>query len=137
MFNTKFKCHENLSCLGPITQNLGAFKIPLFLLLVLVLVVIALLVFDTFFKKEVDRERRKQGLNALLVLGSMSAAVGMLGQIMGIWFALAAILAAADISPAIVIGGLQASFGTTYFGFGIFFIAFIAWLALNYIPQKR
>lgn len=126
-----------LVVLGPITQNLGAFKIPLFLLLILVLVVIALLVSDTFFNKEVDRERRKQGLNALLVLGSMSAALGMLGQIMGIWYALAAIMVAADISPEIVYEGLQASFGTTYFGFITFFIAFIAWLVLNYIPQKR
>ena len=123
--------------LGPITQNLGAFKVPLILLLIMVCVVIVLLIVDTFFKKEVNQERHKQGLNALLVLGSMSAAVGMLGQIMGIWFALAAILEAADINPAIVIGGLQASFGTTYFGFIIFFIAFFSWLFFNYVPKKK
>lgn len=123
--------------LGPILQNLGAFKIPLLLLSFLVLVVIILMAIETFFKKEINVERKRQGLTALLVLGSMSAAVGMLGQIMGIWYALAAILAAADISPAIVIEGLQASFGTTYFGFITFFIAFFAWLVFNYLPIKK
>lgn len=126
-----------LVVLGPIMQNLGAFKIPLVLLLILVLVVIVFLVIEYFFKKEVDAARQRQGLNALLVLGSMSVAVGMLGQIMGIWYALAAILAAADISPAIVIEGLQASFGTTYFGFITFFIAFVAWLVFNYLPKRK
>lgn len=125
-----------LVVLGPITQNLGAFKIPLYLLLLLVFVVIVLLAIERISKKEADPGRHRQGLNALLVLGSMSAAVGMLGQIMGIWYALAAIIEAADINPAIVIGGLQASFGTTYFGFIIFFIAFIAWLVFNYLPKK-
>ena len=123
--------------LGPITQNLGAFKIPLFALLLLVLVVIVVLIIEKFFRSDSSQERLKQGLSALLVLGSMSAAVGMLGQIMGIWYALAAILEAADINPAIVIGGLQASFGTTYFGFITFFVAFIAWLVFNYLPIKR
>ena len=126
-----------LVVLGPITENLGAFKIPLYLILLLVFVVIVLLAFERISKNEVNPDKHRQGLNALLVLGSMGAAVGMLGQIMGIWYALAAILQAADISPAIVIGGLQASFGTTYFGFIIFFIAFIAWLIFNYLPAKQ
>lgn len=126
-----------LVILGPITQNLGAFKVPLYFLLILVLVVIVLLAIDTFFKKETDQERRKQALNALLVLGSLSAVVGMLGQIMGIWYALAAILEAADISMGIVFEGLRASFGTTYFGLITFFIAFISWMVFNYIPRKK
>jgi flagellar motor component MotA len=126
-----------LVVLDPILRNLGGFKIPLVLVSLLVLVVIVMLVIDTFFKKEVDPERRKQSLNALLVLGSMNAALGMLGQIMGIWYALAAILQAADISPAIVIGGLQASFGTTYYGFITFFVAMFAWLIFSYVPKIK
>ena len=128
---------KTLVVIGPILKNLGAFKIPMILLLLLVLAVIVLLIIETFVRSESDPARRKQALGGLLVLGSMSAAVGMLGQIMGIWYALAAILAAADISPAIVIEGLQASFGTTYFGFIIFFIAAIAWLFFNYYPKRK
>ena len=123
--------------LGPITQNLGAFKVPMMLLLAMVCLVIVLLLYETFVKKEVSSERRRQQLNALLVLGSLSLIIGMLGQIMGIWYALAAILAAADINPAIVIEGLQASFGTTFFGFIIFMIALVAWLIINYLPVKK
>ena len=123
--------------LSPIMQNLGAFKIPLILVSLLVAAVIVLLVFDTFVVKGLNEERRKQSLQALLVLGSMNAALGMLGQIMGIWYALAAILQAADISPAIVIEGLQASFGTTYFGFITFFVATISWMIFQYVPRGK
>jgi hypothetical protein len=123
--------------LSPIMQNLGAFKIPLILVSLLVIAVIILLVFDTFVVKGLNEDRRKQSLQALLVLGSMNAALGMLGQIMGIWYALAAILQAADISPAIVIEGLQASFGTTYFGFITFFVAAISWTIFQYVPRGK
>ena len=116
---------------------MGAFKTPLILISLLVLVVVIMLVIDTFVKKEISFERRKQSLNALLVLGSMNAALGMLGQIVGIWYGLAAILQAEDISPAIVIGGLQASFGTTYYGFITFFVAMIAWMAFTYLPARK
>lgn len=121
---------------GSIIPDAGGFNIPLYLLLILILVVIVLLVIERFFKSELNPDKFKREMNTLLVLGSMSAALGMLGQIMGIWYALAAILAAADISPAIVIEGLQASFGPTYLGFIIFFIAFFAWLIFNYVPTK-
>ncbi len=128
---------KTLVVLAPIMQNLGAFKIPLITVSLLVLVLIILLIFDTFVVKGFNDERRKQSMQALLVLGSMNAALGMLGQIMGIWYALAAILQAADISPAIVIDGLQASFGTTYFGFITFFVAFVFWLIFQYVPVPK
>ena len=73
-------------------------------------------------------------MSTLLVLGSMNAIVGMLGQIMGIWFALAAILQAADINPDMVMGGLMATFTTTIYGLVTFIVALIAWLLLNYLP---
>ncbi len=126
-----------LVVLAPIMQNLGGFKVPLITVFLLVLALIILIIFDTFVAKGVNEERRKKSMQALLVLGSMNAALGMLGQIMGIWYALAAILQAADISPAIVIEGLQASFGTTYFGFITFFVAVIFWLIFQYLPIKK
>lgn len=116
---------------------MGNFKVPMILISVLVVIVITLLVFDTFVWKDADPDRKKRSMTGLLVLGSMNAALGMLGQIMGIWYALAAILQAADISPAIVIGGLQASFGTTYYGFITFFVAIVAWLIFNYITRPK
>jgi len=120
-----------------IFQHLGPFKFPMFLILIIVLALIVMLFFESFVRKGSNVERRKQAMNALLVLGSMNLAVGMLGQIMGIWYALAAILEADDISPAIVTEGLRASFGTTYFGFITFFIAVIGWLIFNYLPVRK
>ena len=118
-------------------KKLGIAVLGLIAVLIIVLIVIVLLAIDSFGKNPSNSERRRQGLNALLVLGSMNAALGMLGQIRGIWYALAAILQAADISPAIVIEGLQASFGTTYFGLITFFIAVVGWLIFNYLPIKK
>ena len=83
---------------------------------------IIMLIIDTIRKRDVNSERRKKAINALLVLGSMNVAVGMFGQIMGIWFALVAILEAADINMEMVMGGLKASFSTTYFGLSPFFL---------------
>jgi len=128
---------KTLVVLAPIMENLGAFKVPLITVSLLVLALIVLLIFDTFVVKGLNNERKKQSMQALLVLGSMNAALGMLGQIMGIWYALAAILQAADISPAIVIEGLQASFGTTYFGFITFILSVVFWLIFQYLPIQR
>ncbi len=109
---------------------MGPFKFPMILISILVLALIIMLIIDSVRKSDVNSDRRKKTMNALLVLGSMNAAVGMFGQIMGIWFALAAILEAADINMEMVMGGLKASFGTTYYGFITFFIAVIAWLII-------
>jgi biopolymer transport protein ExbB/TolQ len=118
-------------------QHLGPFKIPMFAVLIVVFILIVLLAIETFSKSKANVERRRQNLSALLILGSMNLALGMLGQIMGIWYALAAIMQADDVSPAIVIEGLQASFGTTYFGLITFFIAFVGWLIFNYVSTKQ
>jgi len=118
----------------PILETMGPFKIPMIVISILVLAVIVLIVVDTFARKNVNLERRKRSMSTLLVLGSMNAIVGMLGQIMGIWFALAAILQAADINPDMVMGGLMATFTTTIYGLVTFIVALIAWLLLNYLP---
>lgn len=123
--------------LSSILQHLGPFKYPMYAILILVIVLIILLLIDSFNMKKSNPERRKQQLSGLLVFGSMNLAIGMFGQIMGIWYALAAILEAADISPAIVTQGLQASFGTTYFGFITFFIAIIFWIIFNYLAPYK
>ena len=81
---------------------------------------IIMLIIDTIRKSDDNSEPRKKAMNALLVLGSMNVAVGMFGQIMGIWFALAAILEAADINMEMVMDGLKPSFSTTYFGLSPF-----------------
>ena len=128
---------EFLVVLDPIMQNLGALKFPLISISILVLIVIILLSIDTFSDKKVNVDRKKKNLQLLLILGSMNAALGMLGQIMGIWYALAAILETADISMEIVYQGLQASFGATFYGFITFFVAVIAWLIFTYIPVKK
>lgn len=121
---------------GYVLRHLGAMEIPLLLMAGLVILLIVLLFVD-YFSKNWPSERYAMLMKSLLVSGSMTLALGMLGQIMGIWFALAAILQAADISPAIVTEGLMRSFSATFFGFLVFFVSMIFWLAFNYLTSKN
>jgi hypothetical protein len=116
---------------------MGPFRWMLIPLATLVAIDIIFLFVLKFGGQDRDAERFKTGLSGLLVLGSMTAAIGMLGQILGIWNALSAIIVATDINPKLVMEGLKTSFITTIFGLVTFIVAAIAWLLLMYLPSKQ
>ncbi|MBC8192576.1 MAG: hypothetical protein ISR87_07255 [Candidatus Marinimicrobia bacterium] len=70
-------------------------------------------------------------LKTLLVLGISSMALGAIGQVMGIYAALGAIIVATDISPAIVLEGFRIASVSTIFGTLIFLATMLAWLGLR------
>ena len=120
-----------------VMHSLGPFKIPL---AVILLIVLALIIYSTYLKirkTSSDHQSFHKSLNTLLVFGSFNLALGMIGQITGIWDAIDAIKAAGDINPEIVLNGIKVSFGTTIFGLATFMIAAIAWLLLNYLPLRK
>ena len=120
-----------------VMHSLGPFKIPLAIVL---LIVLALIIYSTYLKirkTSSDHQSFHKSLNTLLVFGSFNLALGMIGQITGIWDAIDAIKAAGDINPEIVLNGIKVSFGTTIFGLATFTIATIAWLLLNYLPLRK
>ena len=120
-----------------VLNSLGPYKIPLAIVL---LIVLALIVYSTYLKirkTSSDDQSLRKFLNTLLVLGSFNLALGMIGQITGIWDAIDAIKAAGDINPEIVLNGIKVSFGTTIFGLATLIIATIAWLLLTYLPIRR
>lgn len=120
-----------------ITHSLGPYKIPL---AVVLLIVLALILYSTYLKirkTSLDDQTLRKSLNTLLVLGSFNLALGMIGQITGIWDAIDAIRAAADINVDIVLTGIKISFGTTIFGLATFMIAALAWMLLTYLPIRR
>jgi len=120
-----------------IGHSLGPFKIPLAALLLIVLILIIYSFYLKFRKVEPDHQALQKSLNTLLVLGSFNLALGMIGQITGIWDAIDAIKAAGDINPDIVMTGIKVSFGTTIFGLVTFMIAALAWLLLTYLPFRK
>ena len=120
-----------------VTQSLGPFKIPLVLVLLITLALIVYTIYLRAGKSEPDQQSLKKSLSALLVVGSFNLALGMIGQITGIWDMLDAIIEAGDINLEIVIQGIKVSFGTTIFGLATFMIAVVAWALLTYLPFKR
>jgi hypothetical protein len=56
---------------------------------------------------------------------------GIFGQSIGLFSALQAIEAAADISPAMIFGGLKVSFITTLYGTFIFLVAWLITILMN------
>ena len=118
-------------------QTMGPFKYPLIVISLLVLLLIVYVIYLKFQNTHREMPKLKNSLNALLVLGSFNLALGMLGQITGIWEAIDAIKAAGDINPDIVMTGIKVSFGTTLFGLATFMTAALAWLIFTYLPVRK
>lgn len=70
-------------------------------------------------------------LKTLLVMGFSSMALGAMGQLLGIYAALGAIIVATDISPAIVLEGFRIASVSTIFGTAIFLITMVIWFGLR------
>lgn len=120
-----------------IVQSLGPYKIPLALIFLFVLFLIIHASYLKVRKAKSDPQALKRSLNTLLVVGSFNLALGMVGQITGIWDAIDAIKAAGDINLDIVMTGIKISFGTTIFGLATFMLAALAWLLLTYLPVRK
>ena len=104
----------------------------------IVILMIAYSAFLKFRKTGPDDKVFRESLNALLVVGSFNLALGMVGQITGIWAMIDAIMEAGDINLEIVFTGIKVSFGTTILGLATFILAVLVWLPLSYFPiQKR
>ena len=92
---------------------------------------------DLVIKKDLAVDVQYRRLHPILFWGSLTAVMGLLGQIMGLWNAILAILTATDISPHIVMMGFRMSFNTTIFGLIMLIIAGIAWYVLSIIVRRR
>ena len=122
---------ETQSYLSQFFMWMGPYKWPMILLSVLVLVLI--------IKKAVElaipslsQKRKASGINAILFWGAFSLAFGIFVQTLGLWEALKEIIAAADISPAIVLIGFYGSFCPTILGALTLLVAALAWWIFRY-----
>ncbi len=70
-------------------------------------------------------------LDALLFWGAVAALLGLLGQALGIYNAMGAIMRATDISPPLIARGFLGSFTTTLLGLGALAASGLAWSVLR------
>jgi len=108
---------------------------PFMILLVIIMIGLLILSVKKFYdlyinKNQIDRQN-ESGINAILFWGSISALLGVLGQLSGLYLSISAIAMATDISPKIVLMGLKISFNSTLFGLWILFFSSIIWFALR------
>lgn len=76
-------------------------------------------------------------LDLILLGGSVALATGLLSQIVGIVQALNAIIEAADVSPAIIMGGAKVSFFAPIYGFIVFIFSMLFYFVLKEIIKAR
>lgn len=88
---------------------------------------------EVFAKKEANLKK----LDLIIMAGSVSLAVGLLSQIVGIVMALEAIRAAADVSPQIVMGGAIVSFYAPIWGFIVFIFSLLFYFILKEIIKSK
>jgi hypothetical protein len=78
-----------------------------------------------------------RGLNFILMFGSLSFILGLLGQAVGMFAAFEAIQQASDISPALVAGGLRVSMIAPLYGAFWFILSIPVWVVLHEILKKH
>jgi biopolymer transport protein ExbB/TolQ len=78
-----------------------------------------------------EKDITSMGIDSIIFWGVVTLTTGILGQILGIYTALRAISAAADISPTIIMNGFAISFLTTIYGFYVFLVSALIWYFLK------
>ena len=79
----------------------------------------------------VKNDYSDKGVNYIIMYGSLAFIIGLLGQAMGLLAAFAAIEEAADISPAIIAGGLRVSMIVPLYGLFYFILSIPIWVILR------
>ena len=108
------------------------------------LLIVTIIIFYLSIRKSVDlfilniqnQAKLKNGINAILFWGSFSIVLGIFAHFVGIYQAMQAIMAANDISPAIVAHGYALSLITILSGLFLFMISGIIWLVLQWKYKK-
>ena len=131
-----------MSLLPPLIRDSGIFGLAL-LLLALVVLLLAVRAFWLLARKPEGAGGGPMGTggggpaDAILFWGAASAVLGFLGQCQGTYLSLTAILAASELSPAVVAQGFVISFLPTLFGLGILAFSAVAWICLRFLQPGR
>ena len=102
-------------------------------LLLLIMLIVAVINGMPLFRVDSNSkgdEFRKLGY--IKSLGLLALIVGVMGQLIGLYYAFNAVEAADDISPAILAGGLKVSLIAPIYGFFIFILSYLIWFVLSY-----
>jgi hypothetical protein len=115
---------------------------PLFMSILTLLLIVMLAWFiyhylayasNSLASKEILLSRLRAGK----AIGLFAMICGVLGQMLGLYQAFFAIERAADISPAIIMGGIKISMISTIYGILIYLLAILLWFILDFMVSKK
>ncbi|MCF7921026.1 MAG: MotA/TolQ/ExbB proton channel family protein [Candidatus Cloacimonetes bacterium] len=109
----------------------GPYFFPLMIMNLLILFFVIRKIIDVTGNRKKTASELEYGLNSILFWGFMSALLGTLGQLSGIYNALNIIIKAAEINPRIIAEGFTISFVSTLWGMLTFFVAALIWYLLK------
>ncbi|MGC9342850.1 MAG: MotA/TolQ/ExbB proton channel family protein [Bacteroidales bacterium] len=114
---------------------------PLFMGILSILLLIVIVITVVFLVKVLNRQVEstanfRQQIKYIRAVGLFALVTGILGQLVGLYAAFIAIEAAADISPAILAGGLKVSMITTIYGILIYLFSILLWFIVSLIYDR-
>jgi len=94
--------------------------------------------FSLFISSAQNAENTLQKLSYGKSIGLFSMITGILGQLIGLYYAFSAIERIVNISPAMVFKGIKVSMIPTLYGILIYLISILLWFLLSiYIEKKK
>jgi len=100
--------------------------------MLIIILALAIVTYLLLLKKHDSDERLLKNLMlSIIYIGGFASVWGILGQGLGIYQALYAIQMAADISPAIIFGGIMISMIAPLYGIIILLLASLFWFGLK------
>ena len=87
-------------------------------------------------KRNYNAEHQKLNIGDIGAIGTFAIVCGVFGQSIGLFSALQALEAAADISPKMIYGGIKVSFITTLYGTFIFLVSRLIVIVMNNWSRK-
>lgn len=91
----------------------------------------------SYVKVFVKKQSEGQGINYILMFGSLAFICGILGQAVGMFAAFEAIYEAGDISPGIIAAGIRVSTIAPLYGLLLFIFSIPLWMVVREKSKKK
>jgi hypothetical protein len=90
-----------------------------------------------FLNKEVNFAKTRSKLKHIKTIGTFALVTGILGQLIGLYFAFSAVEEVGSVDPGILMGGLKVSMIPTLYGILIFLLSLLIWFIADLIVSKK
>lgn len=102
--------------------------------IVVIFIVIRFLI--NYFSDKKDLQKLTNLNSTILFIGSLTFLIGLFGQMIGMFHALASVYEAGDISPALIAGGIKVTLIAPLYGFSLLLISSIIWFIFRNLLRK-